>query len=271
VDYIPGSGASETRRLAFQHRVWAAQATEAWEAAGFKPGDRLADLGCGPGFGTFDLAEWVGPAGHVLGVDGSQAFVRQLEAGARGRGLRQIEGLVGDVQRLDLPEASLDGVYMRWVLCFVERPQAVVDAAARALKPGGTLLVQDYFNLRSETVSPAHPAIDRVFAGIDSSWRHRGGNPDVAGELPRRFREAGLAVRTVRPRIRVGSPGSPLWRWIEDVIELSVPLLRDGGVLSAGDVADFDRAWDRVARDPDALFCSPPLFDVIGVKEGRRS
>jgi SAM-dependent methyltransferase len=51
---------NEISRLGHQYEVWRRDTNKVFEAAGFSAGDRLLDLGCGPGFLTRDLAELVG-------------------------------------------------------------------------------------------------------------------------------------------------------------------------------------------------------------------
>ena len=48
--YLLGTDPDEGRRLETQHRLWSPEAHDLWDRAGFGPGDRLLDLGCGPGF-----------------------------------------------------------------------------------------------------------------------------------------------------------------------------------------------------------------------------
>ena len=48
-DYILGTDAEELQRLEFQHRVWTKDAFALWERAGLGRGQRILDLGCGPG------------------------------------------------------------------------------------------------------------------------------------------------------------------------------------------------------------------------------
>lgn len=55
-----------------------------WELAGLASGARIADIGCGPGAMVAELAEIVGPAGHVVGVDGDEQAVEAARAPARG-------------------------------------------------------------------------------------------------------------------------------------------------------------------------------------------
>ena len=78
-DYVLGTERAELERLGMQHQLWLAQAAEAWERAGFRPGQKLLDLGCGPGFATVDLAQRVGPRGQVVAVDIAERAVDHAE------------------------------------------------------------------------------------------------------------------------------------------------------------------------------------------------
>src|SRR6476659_10610081 len=60
-DYLLGTHDQEVRRLGVQHAVWRARVLDAWQRAGFGPGQAILDLGCGPGYAALDLAEVVGP------------------------------------------------------------------------------------------------------------------------------------------------------------------------------------------------------------------
>ena len=84
--YLLGTDPEEGRRLETQHRLWSQAAHDLWDRAGFGPGDRLLDLGCGPGFAALELAHRVGACGHVLAVDESARFIETLvqEAGRSG-------------------------------------------------------------------------------------------------------------------------------------------------------------------------------------------
>ena len=70
-DYILGTSDEELVRLGYQHQVWMDETVRLWNEAGFRPGHHLVDLGCGPGFGTVDLAHRVGPTGRVTGIEAS--------------------------------------------------------------------------------------------------------------------------------------------------------------------------------------------------------
>jgi len=265
-EYVLGTDDQELVRLEFQHRAWSEQAFAIWERAGFAPGQTVLDVGCGPGYASFDLARLVGPQGRVIAVDASARFIEHLKSQQRVRDVTNVDARVCDVQRLDLPESSIDAAYARWVLCFVPNPEAVVAGVAAALRPGGVFAVQDYFNYRAIRLAPAGPALEGVVRAVEQSWRLSGGDPDVAGRLPAMMARCGLSAREIRPILRVARPGSALWNWPTTFFRNFVPKLVEMGLLSAAEQAAFEAEWSAASADPHAFFCTPPVYDMVAVK-----
>ena len=101
-EYVLGTNQDELVRLGLQHQLWARYAADAWERAGFGPGKKLLDVGCGPGYASFDLAARVGTRGQVRAIDISRRFIRHLQSQAQHRGVNNIQASVGHVERLKL-------------------------------------------------------------------------------------------------------------------------------------------------------------------------
>lgn len=265
-EYILGTHDAELARLGFQHQVWAEPTAAAWERAKFRRGATLLDVGCGPGYATFDLADLVGPAGRVVAVDVSQRFVAHLRGQAAVRGVTNIESRVEDLAALSQPAGSIDGAFARWVMCFLPDPAAVIARVAQALRPGAAFAILDYSNYRGFRIAPHHPATERVFEAVAKSWRAHGGNPDVGMALPGFMAAAGLEVREIRPLVRVGRPGTALWEWPRTFFQVFLPTLVADGALSAADHAEFFAAYDAATNDPAGFFTTPPMVEVIGFK-----
>ena len=64
--YVLGTEPPERERLRLQHEVWLPLAQAAWERAQLAPGQRVLDLGAGPGFCSVGLARAVGAKGRGL-------------------------------------------------------------------------------------------------------------------------------------------------------------------------------------------------------------
>lgn len=276
-EYVLGTDASELWRLGFQHRLWSAAAHEAWAKAGIAPGQTILDVGCGPGYATFDLAQIAGPDGRVVGVDESAPFVVHLRAAAEARGVSTITAHVGDVHDIDQIVARAEGAnlvgsfdiaYARWVLCFVKDPERVIRAVAKLLKPGGRFVVQDYFGYEHMTLAPRHPAFTKVIDAVARSWRDHGGDPDVVARLPAMMSRCGLAVTHLDTHNRLARPGSTIWNWPTSFWRSFVPRLVQMNAITPGEQAEFFAAWDEASADPNAFMLLPPVFDVIGKKPG---
>lgn len=271
-EYVLGTDQAELARLELQHRLWSAQAFALWERAGFAPGQTILDVGCGPGFATWDLSQLAGPTGNIIAVDESERFIHFLKSDIATRSqttanrTAPILARVGDVQRLDLTEGTVDSAYARWVLCFVRDPEAVVAGVAKALKPGGVFAVQDYFNYTALTLAPRSEAIDRIIRAVHQSWRDHGGDDDVVARLPAIMSRCGLKVREIKPILRVATPDSPLWQWPNSFFRNYVPRLVEMGFVTRDEQRAFQEDWAIRSRDPHTFFMTPPVFDVIAQK-----
>jgi ubiquinone/menaquinone biosynthesis C-methylase UbiE len=269
-EYVLGTHDAELARLGFQHQVWGEATVASWEHARFRRGDTLLDVGCGPGYATFGLANLVGPDGRVIAVDMSQRFIAHVRREAECRGIAHVHAEAQDLAELDLPDESLDGAFARWVMCFLPDPATVIARVARALRPGAAFAILDYSHYEGFRIGPPSAATERVFAAVAESFRAHGGNPNVGMELPAQMHAAGLEVREIRPLVRIGRPGTALWEWPRTFFEIFLPTLVSGGSLSAGDEAAFWADYEARTADPAGFFTSPPMVEVIGVKPVRR-
>src|SRR3954468_20526447 len=89
-DYVLGTNDEEIDRLGLQHRVWRPTTLECWRRAGITIGSRVIDIGCGPGYATFDLAELVGRGGEVLALERSERFSKIAKARCAANGLTNV-------------------------------------------------------------------------------------------------------------------------------------------------------------------------------------
>jgi SAM-dependent methyltransferase len=287
-EYILGTHDEEARRLGFQHRLWSDLAHATWKRAGIKPGHKVLDIGCGPGFALMDLAEIVTgdsnhrPGGVVIGVDESQRYIDRVNESAKARGLAsEALGLVGDVQNLRqvLTEATdrlkplgcagdnaFDLLYARWVLCFLPHPERVINDAAKLLKPGGTLTINDYFNYESLKLAPRSQPFERVVEAVGKSWRSRGGDPDVMARVPAMCREAGLDVEHLAVEQRSARPHESMWMWADTFFRIYVPTLVQHGFLTDAERDAFTAEWVKYSANPDSFWHAPPVYHLVARK-----
>ena len=98
----------------------------------------MVDLGCGPGFTAFELATWVGPSGHVHGIDLNAEFIEFGRSAAKDRGLEETVTFHHMTEHgLPLPENSVDCVVAKNVLVYVDDPLETYRECHRVLRQGG--------------------------------------------------------------------------------------------------------------------------------------
>ncbi len=265
-EYVLGTHDDELRRLGFQHQVWAAHTATLFERARFAPGQRLLDLGCGPGYATADLAQIVGPQGEVLAVDVSQRFLASLEAMVAARELHNVRWQQNDAASLDLPDAQLDGAFARWVLCFTPNPAAVLAEVARVLKPGARFALLDYANYEAFSMAPASSAVERVIQATGESVRMRGGDFGVGRVIPELMHAAGFDSEYLEPVVRIARPGSALWNWPASFFRNYLPTLVELNLISVAEREAFESVWQERSNNANAYLVTPTMVGVVGVK-----
>ena len=147
------------RNIARQRRFWARRAASWDHGAGDNPGllkvvERVlseadpspesfaVDLGCGSGQVTLALAK---RCRTVVGVDVSEEMIALLLENAEREGVSNVEGRAVPIERLGLPESSVDLVVSNYALHHLRDrdKQTAVNEAFKWLRPGGMLVIGD--------------------------------------------------------------------------------------------------------------------------------
>lgn len=151
------------------------------------PGERILDLGCGPGFYVAELLEQVGATGAVVGIDPSPAML--AIAARRVKGHDNVELREGDATSLAGEEANFDAVLSVQVLEYVSDVAAALAEMYRLLKPGGRVVLWD---VDWATVSLHTTDLARTRRML-CAWDEHLAHPSLPQTLTSQLRSAGFS------------------------------------------------------------------------------
>ena len=110
---------------------------------GVRPGQRVLEIGPGPGRLLIPIAERVLPGGEVIGIDMQQGMLDRLARHAQEQGLTNVTTIRGNATEPHVPAGSCDVVMLCEVLGEIPDRAGALAQCFRALKPGGLLSVTE--------------------------------------------------------------------------------------------------------------------------------
>jgi SAM-dependent methyltransferase len=203
-----------------------------------KAGDRILDVGCGPGFYVSEVLDRVGETGSVTGVDSSRQMLAIASERCAGHG--NVTFHEGDAASLPVASGTYDAALSVQVLEYVDDVDGVLAEIRRALRPGGRAVIWD---VDWTTVSwhSAGPARMRRMLDL---WDGHLAHPALPQTLGARLREVGFLEVTVAGHVFVADELSP-----ETYIGAIFPLLHEY-VAGRGEPARAEaEAWAAEQRD----------------------
>jgi arsenite methyltransferase len=222
------------------------------------PGERILDVGCGPGFFCAELLGEVGSSGAVTGVDASP----QMLALARRRCQAHENVALLEAQATSLPveDAGFDGALCVQVLEYVrEYPDALAELY-RALRPGGRAVVWDTDWASVSWHSAHHARMRRVLDAWDEHLVHR----SLPRTLAPALRSAGFDEVEVTAHTFATTRCDP-----ETFGASIIPLIEDFAAgrqgLSEADVRDW-ASEQRALGDSGEFFFSYTQFCFTGTR-----
>lgn len=161
------------------------------------PNLTVADIGCGTGSLTFELARF---AGKVIGVDLSNEMLRRARALAKERAIRNVEFRQGDIFKLPLDSAGIDAAFCVMVMHFLPDPQSAIAELCRITRPGGSVILVDLVQHKQQWMREqmAHQWLGFDRRAIEG-WFREAGAESIDYDLTGAFAGEKLARNGNRP------------------------------------------------------------------------
>ncbi len=153
-----------------------------------QPGERVLDVGSGPGFLATAIAEAVGKSGSVCGVDISEPFLEV--ARSRGENQMGIEFRHGDATQLPYQDEEFDAVVSTQVLEYVPDVDTALAEFHRVVRTGGRVALLDTDWDSIVWYSPDRSSMSRIL----TAWEEHAADPFLPRTLARRLNHAGFQV-----------------------------------------------------------------------------
>jgi SAM-dependent methyltransferase len=153
------------------------------DALALRAGERVLDVGCGPGLLAHDMALQVGVAGRVVGVDKSEAMLKLAQQ--RCAHLSQVEFKQGMAENLCAEDQSFHALACTQVLLYVPDVKQALSEMRRVLKPGGRIAVIET-DWRSTVLTSNEQALTRK---ITAGWDDAVPSPNLPVQLGPLLRE----------------------------------------------------------------------------------
>ncbi len=238
------------------HRWRTAENSAAYLLPYLTPGQRLLDVGCGPGTLTLDLGERVG---SVTALERTPEALDLCRAEAERRGFPSaevaVEFAVGNAHALPFADDSFDVVHAHQVLQHVADPVAALREMRRVTRPGGIVAVRDS-DYPAFAWYPKPPALDDWMALYLRCTVANGGEPEAGRRLLSWAREAGFADITPTASVWCfATPDDRAWwggMWADRILSSAMATQAlDSGYATEQDLQAISAGWTEWAAAGD--------------------
>ena len=264
-DYVLGAAEAEIARLDGQAALVARPTDLLLRESGIEPGMRVLDLGTGLGHVAFAVAELVGPAGSVVGIDQAAPLLEVAERRRDAAGTANVRFVAADVRTFK-PEEPFDAVVGRLILFHLPDAVDVLRHHAKALRPGGLAVFLD-FDIGASRAEPEAPFAATVLGWIEAAFRYAHAEPRIGARLALLLRDAGFAdVETLGVQMYL-APQDPVGpAMVAGVVQaLAGPIVAAG--IATEDELELATLEQRIAdelRAGDAVLLPPAVAAAWG-------
>ena len=194
-------------------------------ACGVGPGDRVLDVGCGGGATTCAAAR-VAVSGSAVGVDLSADAVALARRRAEVEGLRNVGFQCADAQTHRFRRGRFDLAISRFGTMFFGDPVAAFGNVARAVRPGGRLVMLVWQPKRQNEWAVAIDSVLGADNGADGPDAFSLGDPDSVTSILESAGFIHVDLSEVRQSVYYGPDVNTALEWVRGFTSTKIPLER---------------------------------------------
>ena len=267
-EYILGRTQSEYQRLNVQSKVWENTTSRMLIDAGLQRGMHCLDAGCGTGAVSELIGKVVGKTGSVRGFDLDEGLGNYSYNILNSKGTSNYFFERGNIDEIEKFEgAPFDFIYCRFLLIHLTNPIEAIKKMYKALKPGGTLLLQDY------DFSTLHFSDDAL--QIDQYFRELLMNAfTMMNKDPRIGIRLGELIERATEKKAVGQESSGIITSAKDAISMMrsafenmLPVLKKMELVNEEEINWFNKETVRVAAEFPYVTSFWPVLGSAWIKK----
>ena len=112
------------------------------KAAGLKSGQKILEIGCGPGFFTIPAAKIVGEKGVIYALDNHPLAIKSVQKKVKKEGIENVETILSDAAKTELPDKSIDVAFLFGFVHHAEGLENILSELYRIINSEGVLSIE---------------------------------------------------------------------------------------------------------------------------------
>lgn len=224
------------------------------EQIGVREGWTCAEVGAGAGSIARWLSDRVGNFGKVHAIDIETTYMAGLTA-------PNLEVRKQDITTAPLDQGAYDLVHCKILLMHLADRERVLGEFAKALKPGGYLLVEEADIRSIQRVDPPSPLLTRAATALETFFYFGGADPGYGMKLLPAFRRTGLKLMGTDCQLTAVQAGTPEMQTIVLSLAKLAPVITKVGLMGQKEI---EAAFDQLQQPSDTVLYTPTTVSVWG-------
>lgn len=265
-DYFLGVHQRELERLDRQHLAWQPEMQNLIKTAHLADCKTILDLGCGPGFTTFELAKNC-PNSQITALDKATLYQEYLRFQINTHQTKNIQPLHADILDLTNQKGLYKAAFCRWFLAFlIADLPTVLSNIYQKLQPGGVFAIMEYLTLDSFTCSPPNKSFDAYTKAWNNFYLNHGGDAKIGTYLPTLLKKVGFTIEAQECVGGISPVKHRWWNWWRDAFDNFAPTFVEQNLMTKTDFDALNTYWKTQETTETGFIYSAVIVQIVARK-----